>query len=841
MDAKLHFTIHGHFYQPPRENPWLEFIERQPSAAPYHDWNERVAAECYTPNTVSRILDSLGRIDGIVNNFEYLNFDIGPTLFAWLERHSPRTYRRIIEADARSRTRNGGHGNAVAQVFSHMIMPLADDHDLDTQIIWGVKDFVSRFNREPEGIWLAETACNERVLAALQRHGIMYTILAPSQAQSIRPLSGGPWVDVFTGNVDTRRPYRCFIKDDEGKEDRARYVDIFFFDEPLSRAMSFERLMTDSGRLADALRSAAPEGKGPQLVNAATDGETFGHHQPFADMCLASLYDHEAAARGLAAVNYAWHLEQHPPEFEVDIKSGPDDEGTAWSCAHGTGRWQRDCGCSTGGPAWWNQRWRAPLRKAFNNLRKGLDEAFVGTLATILNDPWAARNDYVDVVLDRRDETISAFLSKHARGEVSGADRMKVLRLMESQRNAMYMYTSCGWFFSELSGLEPVQNMKYAARAVELAEPYTRRKLMQSLMTDLTAAPSNIPEMQDGRNVFRRLVWPSIMTMDKIVAASVMSRLVTGKGHVWQPVNHEVETLEAESLPDRYRSGVGLSRCRSKVTGEERLFAWFATQFTARDVRCYVKEVRRKSDFAALRSRLEVADKASLPEVFEGKFISWGDLLPEVSAHIMSVLVESDLEGLRKHFTELFDQNRELFAALVQSGTELPYEIRGLVKYALSRLVHDEVLAKRGDWRPENFSRAREYVESARAFGVEIDTRSVDSLVTEDLLAEAEAVRGDMGPKHFNNVTAILEIGRQLGLSLRRDLVENIVLEMLEEKLVPWIRSLKDPEKDREDYNAIVEIIGYAEKLNFSPRRYLQMLAPFAKAAGIATQRAAKA
>ncbi len=826
MSNPIYAVIHGHFYQPPRENPWLEIIERQRPAAPFHDWNERITAECYMPNTVSRILNPTGQIDGIVNNFEHISFNIGPTLFAWLERHSPATYAKIIAADYASRSRNNGHGNALAQAFSHMILPLASDSDLETQLIWGIEDFKRRFERPPEGMWLPETAASNRVMAALVRHRIAFTILAPSQAAAVRPIGETNWTDVSKGGLDPRRPYRYFIRDAKGRPSD-RHIDIFFFDEPVSRAMSFEHLLTDAGLFADALVAAAGGAEGAGFVNVATDGETFGHHEPFADMCLAFFFDEEAAARGIRPVNHAHYLEIAPVTWEVDIKPGPNSEGTAWSCSHGTGRWQRDCGCATGGPPWWRQTWRAPLRKAFDRLRLKLDAVFSEQAGAFLKDPTAARNDYISVVLDRREETVAAFISRNASRPLEGDDRMKLIRLMESQRHAMYMYTSCGWFFAEIAGLEAVQNMRYAAMAIEMLDGFTEEPLMQDLLDDLAQAPSNVPEMKDGRNVFRRLVWPSMMTMEKVVAARVMSALVTENSHAWQPISYAVESLAAESLPDRYRSSFGMARCKSRTTGESRSYSYYVTQFTPRDVRCYIKRVHDGDEHERLRQRIASTAKANLPRIFEGKFISWGDLLPEVASGIMSALVDQDLETLRSHFTDLFQENLELFEALVTAGAELPYEVRGLVRYALSRLFHNEVLTRRGDWRRDNFVRSREYVDTAGRLGVDIDTRDVDQLVTEDLLAEAEAIKGDLGPRHFQNVISILEVGAGLGLSLRRDLVENIVLEVLEDRVVPWIRGLQDPVRDKGDYEAILGILDMAERLNFSRRRYTQLLAPF--------------
>lgn len=828
MDREIYVAIHGHFYQPPRENPWLDTIERQPSAYPYHDWNERIAAECYTPNTVSRILDPSGKIDDIVNNYEYINFNIGPTLFDWIEKYAPETYRRIIRADFVSRERNNGHGNAIAQNYSHMILPLADDNDLETQIAWGIDRFVARFNRYPEGMWMAETAANARVMAALVRHGIRYTILSPYQAQAIRKIGGdGHWTDVSFGTIDPRQPYRFFIKDAAGKSDAGKYIDIFFYDHRLATGVAFEHLLTNAGKFADAIHKAADMKRGKQIVQFAIDGESFGHHEPFGDMCLAAFFKHEVPKYGFKIINHAHYLELSPPAVEVELKAGPGGEGTAWSCAHGTGRWQRDCGCSTGGPSWWKQTWRAPLKKAFDNLRANLDEVFYKEMGGIVKDPVAARNDYWELFADARAEVKERFFRKHLKDGVKEADRVKALKLLESQKNSMYMYTSCGWFFSEISGIEAVQNMRYAVRALELVEDYGAKPLLQTLLSDLAQAPSNIPEFRDGRTTFKRLVWPSIMTMDKIAAANVMSALLTDPGRAWQPHTHRVESISSVSLQDRYRSAFGLARVTSRVTLESRLYAYYVTQFTPRDVRCYIKRMTEQAEFDVLRQRVEMTSKASLPEVFQGKFVTWGDLLPEVSARIMSALVDKDLEGLRTRFMELFQQNRELFDALVMAGLELPYEIRGLVKYALSRLLLDEVLRRRGDWRSENFAQAKEYVDTARRFGVDFDATDANSLLTEDALAEGEAVRGDLAARHFQNVIAILEIGKELGLSIRRDLVENIVLEILEEKVVPWIKALSDPVRDRDDYNTILEILDYAERLNFSRRRYMAMLEEF--------------
>ncbi|MEO0458048.1 MAG: glycoside hydrolase, partial [Cyanobacteria bacterium P01_A01_bin.114] len=349
--------IHGHFYQPPRENPYLESVERQPSAAPFHDWNERILYECYRPNAFARILSDQGEVLHIVNNYEYLSFNIGPTLMSWLERHDIETYRRILDADRKSCDRNNGHGNAIAQVYNHIIMPLANQRDKITQARWGIADFRRRFGRDPEGIWLAETAVDYDTLRVLIQEGIKFTIMAPSQVQRCRPLSSEhdygdhDWNEVGGGQIDPTRPYRCFVP---GLPDGENYIDIFFYDGPISGDMGFSDVLSSSqhfaGRVGQAIRG---EHDRAQLISVATDGETFGHHRGGAEKALAYALHQEFAKWGWQVTNYAHYLSLFPPTWEAQLKPV-----TAWSCAHGVDRWQDDCGCGGGGV--WHQQWRKP-------------------------------------------------------------------------------------------------------------------------------------------------------------------------------------------------------------------------------------------------------------------------------------------------------------------------------------------------------------------------------------------------------------------------------------------------------------------------------------------------
>lgn len=459
-------VIHGHFYQPPRENPWTGEVEPEPGAAPYHDWNERIHAECYAPNVV---------------NYPKISFNFGPTLLTWLERHHPDTYEKILAADKESAARRGGHGNAIAQAYGHAILPLCNARDRVTQIVWGLADFRYRFGREAEALWLPETAANDDVLALLIDQGMRYVILSPNQAR---------------GKINSSEPY--LFQHPDGSN---RSLAIFFYNGPLAQAIAFEKALRSSRELVEQFIRAAAAG---DLVNVATDGETYGHHFKFGDLCLAHALEFEAKKAGFWITNYGEYLDRHPPELEVKIDNGPEGEGSSWSCIHGVGRWSRDCGCHTGGEPGWNQSWRKPLREALNFLRDDTAIKFENLGSELLHDPWAARNDYISVMLDEvraRDE----FFVRHALRPI---DDSRVLKLLEMQRSALLMFTSCGWFFSDLAGIETIQVMRYAARVIDLQDQLGLEPPQKSFLELMAQAKSNDPEKGNGVDIFLRAARP---------------------------------------------------------------------------------------------------------------------------------------------------------------------------------------------------------------------------------------------------------------------------------------------------------------------------------------------
>ncbi len=507
--------VHGHFYQPPRENPWLETVEMQDSASPYHDWNERITAECYAPNARARLLDGDCRIEKIVSNYSRMSFNFGPTVLSWMKEKMPDIHDAIVDADKKSRERFSGHGSALAQNYNHMILPLANTRDKHTQVIWGIRDFESRFGRKPEGMWLAETAADNETLDVLAEHGIKFTILSPFQAARVRPLAENPeWQDANGAKVDPSQPYLVKLKS-------GRSIVVFFYDAPIAQAVAFEKLLTDGEKFAARLLGAFDDARGhDQIVQIATDGESYGHHFQYGDMALAFAL-HEIEKSDFAKLTvYAEFLEKHPPTHEAEIH-----QGSAWSCSHGVERWKSDCGCNSGGHGDWNQKWRAPLRNAMDWLRDQLAPLYETKAKEFLKNPWLARDDYVAIILDRSPENISKFFAQHATRDLNKAEQITALRLLEMQRHAMLMFTSCGWFFDEISGLETVQVIQYAARALQLAHELSQENLESGFLEILERAKSNIPENQNGRTIYEKFVKPAVMTREKVAAHYAVSSL----------------------------------------------------------------------------------------------------------------------------------------------------------------------------------------------------------------------------------------------------------------------------------------------------------------------------
>ncbi|MEO1591948.1 MAG: DUF3536 domain-containing protein [Cyanobacteria bacterium J06632_22] len=684
VSTGVHVCVHGHFYQPPRENPYLEAVERQPSAAPFHDWNERILHECYRPNAFARILNDRGEVLHIVNNYEHISFNIGPTLMSWLERHDIETYRRILKADRLSCDRNEGHGNAIAQVYNHIILPLANPRDQLTQVRWGIADFKRRFGRDPEGIWLAETGVDYDTLRVLIECGIRFTILAPSQVERCRQLDSDEWHEVGGGQIDPNRPYRCFVP---GLPEGHNFIDIFFYDGPISRDMGFGDVLASSHDFADRLGQAVRgDRRDAQVISVATDGETFGHHRSGAEKTLAYALYQEFPQRGWTVTNLAHYLSLHPPTWEAELKPV-----TAWSCAHGVDRWQDDCGCGGGGE--WHQRWRRPLRDTLDWLRDRLITVFEAYGGALFEDPWLARDEYIEVISDRTPRTVNRFLARHQRHKLSNGDKIDALRLLEMQRHALLMYTSCGWFFEEISRPEGTQILRYASRAIELAEEVSGEALETEFVERLAAAPSNVDYFRNGMGVYHKQVGPSRISLEQVVAHYAISSLFNQHHresalycYTLNQKDYQRQTLGALTL------AMGQIQVISDITHEKTTLSFAVLHLGGWDFHCGVQTFKRRPAYTQAKDAVMAAfSRASVAQTIVAINRHFGDhtfdlqnLFAEERHRIMNLLSQDTLQRLDQLYTQIHRENYGVLMAFHRDRIPVPQEMQVATEIALS-------------------------------------------------------------------------------------------------------------------------------------------------------------
>lgn len=849
-------VIHAHFYQPPRENPWIGRVPREPSAHPYHDWNERIQHECYRPNARARILDHQGRIERVVDNYQLLSFNVGPTLMSWMETHDPQTYERIIRADKQSVQARCGHGNAIAQVYGHAILPLCNARDCLTQVRWGIADFVYRFERRPEAMWLPETACNDHTLGVLIDEGLKYVILSPYQALRVRALTNGDgqcqadvdlqsaavqpngrvvvgeqtwenaaesgenehhedlqptqhaeqqlqgegvveldgavtdgvasesfdgghgWTDVSDGSIDPGVAYWYRHPDGSG-----RGIAVFFYDGPIARSIAFEGALMSSDGLVDHLsRGAAGPGR---IVHVATDGESYGHHFAGGERCLAYALDVVAERRGFRVTNYGEYLQHHKPRFEVQIKPGPDGEGTAWSCAHGVGRWIRDCGCSAGARDGWNQRWRGPLREALDFLRDRAVEVFEKKGSGLLGDVWKARDAYINVLTGQQSR--EDFLYEHAGRHLRDSEQFEALALLEMQRNALLMYTSCGWFFADISGIETVQDLRYAARVMDWMQELEVVSPREAFLEILARAESNIPELGSGADVFRRFVEPTRVTTFGVASHLAIMGLAQkasqergsfcGYDFVHKDCRVRVHgrlvaytarlCLESQLVPHRVEfaalamhfGGIdfygalkvfpGLQRYKQS---EERFWKAFSTE--------------------SLTTILRVAHEEFGPDEFD-----LSSVLPEGREQVARLVFGNLIERFSEQYAHLYDDNARIIEKVQDVGFELPTELRVAAEFTLGRRFLQQITQNRSSHDVRDYATALTLAERAAERGYQLD-RAVASKDFEQRINSA--VNNAICEPTSNNASvavALLELSSKLGLKPNLDLVQEAMLE----------------------------------------------------------------
>jgi alpha-amylase/alpha-mannosidase (GH57 family) len=675
--------IHGHFYQPPRENAWLEYVEEQDSAYPFHDWNERITAECYAPNGTSRILNDSGGVEQIVNNYARISFNFGPTLLAWMAEKEPEVYRTIQAADKESLHYFAGHGSAIAQAYNHAILPLCNSRDKYTQLYWGLGDFRYRFGRDPEGMWLPETAVDLETLEILVSLGFRYTILSPYQAKRVRRLKGRAWKDVNGGAIDPSTPYEVRLPS-------GTKITVFFYDGPISRAVAFENLLASGETFASRLMSAfSDEGRSwPQLAHIASDGETYGHHHNRGDMALAYALNYIQTNNLARLTNYGEYLEKHPPMFEAEIW-----ENSAWSCSHGLERWNSNCGCSSGTHQNWNQDWRFPLRQALDWLRDVIGPAYEQKARTLLRDPWQARNDYIDVILNREPHRRDAFFSRHATHELTEDEKISALKLLEMQRHAMLMYTSCGWFFDELSGLETTQVIQYAGRALQLYEDVFEQPLEPVFLDRLELARSNIPEHKNGRVVFEKFVKPSLVNWRTIAAHYALRSLFEPHPERERIYCYTVD-LNDLNVDDTGRTKliVGRARMVSEITLESEVLSFGAVYMGEHTMNAGVGMYRDEETYFALKQELRDSYmRADFPELirildrhFGESTYSLRSIFHDDQRKILSTLMKSTLVEEESVFRQVYETHAPMMRFLGGLGVRLPRAFQTAAEFALN-------------------------------------------------------------------------------------------------------------------------------------------------------------
>ena len=670
MPAGRYLTIHGHFYQPPRENPWLEAVETQDTAFPYHDWNERITVECYEPNASARILDDKERIRRIVNNYATISFNFGPTLLSWLADRAPETYAAILEADRTS------HG-AIAQAYNHIILPLANERDKRTQVRWGIRDFQHRFGRKPEGMWLPETAVDVASLEALAAEGIAFTILEPHQAARWRAIGSEQWHE---GYPDPTRPYLCRLP--SGAE-----ITIFFYDGPISRAVAFERLLARGEIFAHRLIGAFSDGRvDAQLVNIATDGETYGHHHRFGEMALAYAIQFIEERHLAQITNYVEFLEHHPPVHEVQIA-----EKTSWSCAHGVERWRSDCGCTTSSSPGWNQQWRAPLRNALDWLRDEAASLYERLARPLFHDPWQARDEYIDVILDRSDESVKRFL--HAHGTRASLSPQQALELLEMQRNAMLMFTSCGWFFSDISGIETVQVLHYAARVIQLAERLSGMDLERAFLERIAPARSNHPDRGSARLIYEREVMPARLDLGRVAAHYAVLSLFDSFDDEARVYCYDVTRRDFEiHKAGRARLAIGAIEVCSVITRESQEFELAVLHLGETEISGGVRFTRGDSDYERVKRELaNTMEPGGIPAVIRlldqhfGRIpISIRSLFRDEQRRILHELLNATLEEAESAFRQLHERYDPLMRFHTRLGIPVPKVLQIAAEFDLN-------------------------------------------------------------------------------------------------------------------------------------------------------------
>jgi len=796
--------IHGHFYQPPRENPWLEDVELQDSAYPYHDWNAKITEECYRQNAASRILSTDKKIIDIVSNYSKMSFDFGPTLLIWLERHAPDVYDSIIAADKKSRQYFSGHGAAIAQAYNHIIMPLASKQDKLTQVVWGIYDFEHRFGRKPEGMWLPETAADIESLEILAERDIKFTILSPHQAKQVRKIGDKQWQFINRDQLDTTRPYICRLPS-------GRSINLFFYHAPTAQEVADGHILKNgevfAGKLTWILQ---PTSEPAGLANIATDGETYGHHHRYTDMALAYCL-HFIETNKLAKITiYGEYLEKFPPVYEVEIYSN-----SSWSCSHGIERWRNNCGCHYGRFPSGRQQWRAPLREAMDWLRDKLSPIYEKAMAQYAPDPWQARNEYISIINDRSSKNVDASLNKISGKDLPIEEKIAALKLLEMQRNTMLMYTSCGWFFDDISGIETVQIMQYASRAIQLAKETVYQDFESGFEAILEKAPTNLRDFANGRNVYEALVKNTSIDLNRVGAHLAVSSIFEEYAE-----EKEIYCYSAKiDSYDRVDAGIqvlaaGRAAIVSNIVLERHAVDFAVLHFGDHNLICAVNARSENEAFQKMAKDLKNAfskgdttDAMRIMNIFfKGNNYSLWHLFKDEQRHILNQLLATTWQEIEATFRHIYEHNYTIMQILRGMRMPLPRALCVPAEFIINQdlcreiektgslsvppgFVLDPDLYKKIQNEETNVELLRKLIDQADRLSLQIDTTTlafVASRKINSLMSNFEKYSDDIGL--LEKISSILSV--LLGVVPELDLqtAQNILFGIIRQKFPAMIQ-----------------------------------------------------
>ncbi len=664
------------------------------------------------------MLNTHKELTQLTNNYAHISFNFGPTLLSWMEEKEPEVYQAILEADRQSQTYFSGHGSAIAQAYNHMILPLANGHDKETQIKWGIYDFEKRFGRKPEALWLAETACNTETLEVLAANGMKFVILAPGQCLRVRKVGETDWQEVG-GGVDPKRAYQCNLP--SGKK-----IALFFYDGPISQGIAFSDTLSSGEKFASRLLSTYNTGDEAQLMHIATDGETYGHHQKFAEMALAYCLKTVEENLEVQLTVYGEFLEKNPPQYEAQIR-----ENSSWSCFHGIERWRTDCGCNSGMHAGWHQKWRAPLRQALDFIRDEMIKTFENVGREYFKNVWAARNEYIELILDRSLDAQHKFFLRHAT-EKAWNNRPTALMLLEMQRMAMLMYTSCGWFFDEISGLETVQIMQYACRALELNKAICGKDLEPEFIKRLENAPSNLPELKTGAEAYRRYVQPQRSSLEKIALSYIVTLLADEtanphKAYACDVLDYQPTKLTAGNVLLLY----GYVRLKSRITLEEKNIPFAVLRRGTAGLTCGADTPHPQEIFSRLSQLFEKQKYEECISCIHEKFthlVPLNTLFMDVRRKVVEQVLKNMHADTDQAYSGLFERQYPIVRGLQLLGTPLPKTFMEVAEFVLTTDLVAQLRAN-----DPNAGEIEELMEDVKTLGLDVSKGPVLQAVQDKL------------------------------------------------------------------------------------------------------------